>query len=264
MKLFFRKYGSGEPLVILHGLYGSSDNWFSIAKLLEKSFSVYLLDLRNHGQSPHSEIHDYDSMCTDIEEFIEQNKLKNIYLMGHSMGGKVAINLVKKNPNLVKKLIIVDISPFTYENDSDSIEIINSHIKILKILSNLNIDKFKSREDVDMLLSKSITDNKLRQFLLKNLKRNSKNEFYWTFNLNSLRANIYEILLNNCLNENYEITVQTLFIKGENSNYIPFEHLDKIKLIFKNSDIVTIKNSGHWVHTENTNDFIESIEKFIN
>ncbi|OFX53242.1 MAG: hypothetical protein A2046_08545 [Bacteroidetes bacterium GWA2_30_7] len=263
MNLFYRKYGVGEPLLILHGLYGSSDNWFSIAKVLEKYFTVYLIDLRNHGQSPHSDVHDYNTMSADIEEFLEQQSLKKIFLLGHSMGGKISIKFTKNNPDLVKKLIIVDISPFTYENDSESLDIINSHLKILKALSDLNVEKYNSREEVDLQLLKSIKDNKLRQFLLKNLKRNSDNIFYWTFNINSIKRNIYEILLDGSLIENSEITVPTLFIKGENSEYIPVEHFDKIKTIFINSEIVTIKNSGHWVHAENQKDFIECVYEFL-
>lgn len=263
MKLFYRKYGIGEPLVILHGLYGSSDNWFSIAKFLEKYFTVYLIDLRNHGQSEHSEFQDYNSMSYDIEEFLKENNLKKIFLLGHSMGGKVAINLSSKNPDLITKLIVVDISPFTYENDSASIEIINSHIKILKALTDLNIHDYNNRVDIDLQLSKSINDLRLRSFLLKNLKRNSDNIFYWTFNINAIRANIYDILLNNSLNVNREIEIPTLFIKGANSDYIPNEHFDKIKALFKQSRIEIIDNAGHWVHAENPKDFTESVLKFL-
>lgn len=263
MKLFYRKYGEGEPLLILHGLYGSSDNWFSIAKLLEKFFTVYLIDLRNHGQSEHSEVHSYDLMSDDVLDFIKEHKLEKIYLIGHSMGGKVAINIASKDSSIIRKLIIVDISPFTYENDSASIEIVNSHIKILKALTDLKIDKFISREEVDAELSKYLKDSRLRQFLLKNLKRDSNNLFYWTFNIESIKNNIYDILLNNFLSVNIEIEIPTLFIKGANSDYIPNEHFDKIKALFKQSRIEIIDNAGHWVHAENPKDFNESVIKFL-
>jgi len=134
---------------------------------------------------------------------------------------------------------------------------------MLKAISDLSIDIFNSRDEVDLQLSKSLKDIRLRQFLLKNLKRNSKNEFYWTFNIQSIRNNLYEILLNSSIDKNTEIRTPTLFIKGENSNYIPYEHFEMIKSTFINSNVIVIKNAGHWVHAENQNDFIESVKTFL-
>src|SRR5664280_234437 len=154
MKLFYRKYGNGPPLVILHGLYGSSDNWGTIAKKLGDTFTVYLPDQRNHGQSPHSDIHDYDSMRDDLYELVNDLALKKFFLAGHSMGGKTAISFALKWPEMLNGLLIADISPFATENTQNSIY--SQHSVILHEILTLDLQKIKNRKDAESLLSVKI------------------------------------------------------------------------------------------------------------
>src|SRR5512133_1954855 len=167
MKLFFRKYGNGPPLIILHGLYGSSDNWITIARNLAEHFTVYLPDQRNHGQSPHSDIHDYDSMSNDIHEFALENGLTKFYLAGHSMGGKTAALFAMKWPELLEGLIIADISPF--ETRASNSEEYNQHRTILKILEETEISKASSRAELEKMFAARISSGKIRALILKNI-----------------------------------------------------------------------------------------------
>src|ERR1035437_1143924 len=192
MKLFYRKYGNGPPLVILHGLYGSSDNWLTIAKSLSDNFTVYLPDQRNHGQSPHSEIHDYDSMRDDLFELVNDLKLKKFFLAGHSMGGKTAISFSLKWPEMLNGLLIADISPFTTENTQNSIH--SQHSKILNAVLSLDLQKANNRKDAESLLSLKIPSEKERGLILKNLERTSDNAFAWKLNAQSLSNHLQKIM----------------------------------------------------------------------
>ena len=164
MKLFYRKYGEGPPLVILHGLYGSSDNWVTLAKKLSDSFTVYLPDQRNHGQSPHSETHDYDSMRDDLYEMVNDLALKKFFLAGHSMGGKTAISFALKWPEMLNGLLIADISPFTYETDGHSAY--NQHSIILNAILSFDLNKISTRNEAEKLLSEKIPSEKERGLIL--------------------------------------------------------------------------------------------------
>lgn len=239
MKLFSKIYGKGDSLIILHGLFGMSDNWNSIGKRLSQNFEVHLLDLRNHGRSPHHSEFNYEVMNEDLKEYIQDYSLQKAIILGHSLGGKVAMNLASNFPSLLKKMIVIDIAPKEYSVDF--------HINILDTLLQLKLNKYSHRDKIDLELQKNIKDHTVRLFLMKNLYRNQEKEFAWRFNIYALKDQIKNISTANFIS--HKIDVETLFIKGEKSNHITLDDYSKINNYFPFSSIKVIKNTGHWVHT---------------
>ncbi|HBF87797.1 MAG TPA: alpha/beta hydrolase [Bacteroidales bacterium] len=259
MKLNFKKYGEGEPLVILHGLYGSSDNWVTIARRFDFQFSVYLIDQRNHGHSPHSSVHNYGEMLEDLLEFMNEHNLTKSTILGHSMGGKTAMYFAQKYPERVKTLIVADISPFAYK-----MEFANNHEFIISNLLSLNLKSFSTRNEIDIKLSESIKQKSLRNFLLKNISRADDNSFEWLLNLKAIKNNIHNILNGFDREINPIIEFPVLFIKGENSPYISGNDLQDILKIFPNADFKTISKAGHWLHAEQPEIFSTIVLNFLN
>jgi len=252
MKLFCRKYGSGPPLIILHGLYGSSDNWVSIAKSLSGSFTVYLPDQRNHGQSPHSPVHDYDSMKEDLYNLAGELKLQKFFLAGHSMGGKTAVNFALTWPEKLYGLLIADISPFVSENRNSAAYV--QHKNILNSILSLDITRARTREEVERLLSGNINSDITRRFIMKNLKRESDNSFSWKLNAPALLDNLDRIMEGIEPGDEYSDELSgfpVFFLKGEYSDYIPEGDFQKIRRIFPAVDFIIIPESGHWIHADN-------------
>ncbi len=262
MELFYRKIGNGsQSLIILHGLYGMSDNWLTVAQLLSEKFTLWIPDQRNHGRSPHINIHTYNEMSNDIYSFIKKHNIQSPFILGHSMGGKVALTFAKNYPNIISKLIVVDIAPVNY-SQYGTYEI-TFHENIIESLLQLNLKLLKSRNEADILLSDSIKNQQIRAFLLKNLKRNNENEFYWLLNLPVLKKYLYHIIDGfGDWENNVNIQTPTLFIKGEFSSYIQNDFFPLIKKIFTNVTIKTITKSGHWVHSDKLESFIEKILTF--
>jgi len=254
MELFFRKYGYGKSIIILHGLYGISDNWVNYARKLSENFSIYIPDLRNHGHSGHSMHFNYDVMVEDIVEFIEKNEIENPILIGHSMGGKVAMKFVLNNPNMVSKLVVIDMSARNYHLRS-------IHSNIINAMLDIDFLKIKSRKEVDAFLSKFIEDNRIRQFVMKNLHRTEKKSFSWRINLQAIIDNL-DLLFEEIINQG-NFTGKTLFIKGEKSDYINDEDYLEMKKYFPNSNIITISNAGHWVQVDNPDDFFNALQNFL-
>lgn len=252
MKLNFKKTGTGKPLVILHGLFGSADNWFSIAKELEKDFTLYLVDQRNHGDSPHSEEWNYEVMVEDLKELIDEEGLDKIYLMGHSMGGKTAMNFAVEYPERVDRLIVADIAPRYYEVH---------HQTILEGLNSIKLDQIKSRKEADDQLAKYIDEVGIRQFLLKSLGRNSEG-FVWKINLPVITGNIEEV--GEELDSDGKYEGPTLFLGGSNSNYIRQEDLPDILEHFPNYQIEFVQDAGHWLHAEKPEAVIQEVRRFLN
>ncbi|HAH38812.1 MAG TPA: alpha/beta hydrolase [Algoriphagus sp.] len=252
MKLNFKKTGTGKPLVILHGLFGSADNWFSIAKELEKDFTLYLVDQRNHGDSPHSEEWNYGVMVEDLKELIDEEGLDRIYLMGHSMGGKTAMNFAVEYPERVDRLIVADIAPRYYEVH---------HQTILEGLNSIKLDQIKSRKEADDQLAKYIDEVGIRQFLLKSLGRNSEG-FVWKINLPVITENIEEV--GEELDSDGKYEGPTLFLGGSNSNYIRQEDLPDILEHFPNYQIEFVQDAGHWLHAEKPEAVIQEVRRFLN
>lgn len=257
MDLSFRKFGNGTPLIILHGLYGSGENWLTIGKKLAEYFEVYLIDQRNHGNSPHDNAHNYQAMADDLLQFFETHKIDKANIIGHSMGGKTAIFFTQFFSEKINKLIIVDISPRSYTNTEESKE----HYKILESLQKINFKICKNYNDIDKQLSSSLKDNRLRSFLLKNIKREGKGCFSWKINIPVLIKELPSIFVG--INENQIIENQTLFIKGALSNHIPENDFALIKKIFKNSEIKIINSAGHWAHAEQPKEFLKIVMGFL-
>jgi esterase len=262
MKLFFRKYGIGPPLFILHGLYGSSDNWVTIARRLSESFTVFLPDQRNHGQSPHSDKHDYDSMSEDLFELTEELKIKKFFLAGHSMGGKVAVNFAMKWPEKINSLVIIDISPF--RSSDPERKYYREHKQILESLLSTDLSLVGSRADVEAILSKSIESGKTRDFVLKNLQRTGERTFVWKMNVKSLYENIEKIVDGlPCpgIDEEPVTGFPVTFIKGEDSEYLPYSEFVAVQKLFPVAEMITVKNAGHWVHAERPDAIIDILLK---
>lgn len=252
MNLAFQELGQGEPLIIMHGLFGSSDNWLSIAKVLAQKRKVFLLDLRNHGDSPHSEAFSYDLMVDDLILFLENHNIKDPIILGHSMGGKAAMNFAVNNPDDLSKLIIVDIGPKAYPVH---------HKTILEGLMSINVENVTSRAEAETQLAAYVHEKGIRQFLLKNLGRNEDGKFYWKINLPVIDREIG--MIGEALNHDHKFVKPTLFIHGQQSNYILDEDKEEIKDIFPFAKIESIPNAGHWVHAEQPQAFIEIVEKFL-
>lgn len=250
MKLHYRKLGKGQPLVILHGLFGSSDNWQSLAKKFAENFEVYLVDQRNHGHSPQSDEFNYELLSNDLFELITDLQLENIILLGHSMGGKTVMCFAQNHPEFISRLIVVDIGPKGYPMHHDT---------ILEGLNSLDLSVIKSRGEADKHLSRYITDFGVKQFLLKNLYWMEKGQLGWRINLPVLTKKMPDIIAAIPSNK---VEVPTLFIRGEKSNYILEEDFQAIYDQFPNSEIETIYNAGHWVHAENPFDFYNMIMEF--
>jgi esterase len=268
MKLYHKKLGEGNALIILHGLFGSSDNWLTIGRALSIHFEVWLIDLRNHGRSPHHSENSYDGMAADLLELMYDNHLDKAIIMGHSMGGKVAMNFALKNPNRVSHLIVLDIAPksylFSLKLDSETL----NHKKIIEVMMNFDFANMKTREQLDIAFSKSIKSSQVRQFLLKNITRGYDDNFTWKINLIALYTNLNEILDGVTLNpESFGygiIGFPVLFIKGGNSEYITPDDEEHIKRIFLYSQIISLSGAGHWLHVDQPDLLIQSIFDFLN
>ncbi len=252
MQLNFKKIGEGNPLIILHGLFGSLDNWMTIAKELGKDFEVYILDARNHGQSPHDDVFNYHVMVKDLKEFIEEQRMISPIILGHSMGGKTAMQFAVDYPHLISKLIVVDIAPKAYPIHHDLI--INS-------LKSLNFNEIKTRKKAEDKLAQYIFDLSTRQFLLKNLYWAAQEQLAFRFNLEAISKNIDEVGAE--IDFTSPFYQHTLFIRGDQSNYILDSDFEQIFTIFPNAQVKTIENSGHWVHAEQPFTFLSVVNEFL-
>jgi len=266
MELHYRKTGSGKPIIILHGLYGSSDNWHSIGRALASDHEVFMLDLRNHGQSPHDPEHNYQVMGEDLSEFLTRHNLDRCIFIGHSMGGKCALAFGMKYPEKVEKMILVDISPFQYNLEASGEAV--SHQQIIQGLLSIHPEVLSDRREADKILQKYISPLHIRLFLQKNLKRHPDGRFYWTLNLPVLAKNIPAIF-SGIIREKEPAPVYIshfplLFIKGENSGYINKRDEEDIRRYFPWSQIATIHGAGHWLHAEQPGAFLDAVRQFIN
>ena len=243
-----------EYLIIAHGLFGSKKNWMSTAKFLSENLNleVIVVDLRNHGSSFWSDNHDYLSMARDLVELCK-NSSKKVTILGHSMGGKAAMYACLSYPEIFDKLIVVDISPVNYLN--------SEFVNYIEILQRIDLTKIQSRKDADLELESKIVDKNIRSFLLQNLFREGENNYSWKVNLEALKKNIHHIMSFPPIQNRF--LGKTLFIKGENSNYINVSHHPGIKKFFPNFNLKKITNSGHWPHVEKPHLFREEIKIFF-
>jgi esterase len=256
MKLFFKKTGedSGRPVIIMHGLFGLSDNWNTIAKALaEKNFCCYAVDLRNHGRSPHSDDFDYTVMAADIAELMDDQKISRADFIGHSMGGKVAMFFSELYTERVNKMIVADIAPRYYPPH---------HQSIIAALKSFKPSELSGRKEAEEILRTSIKEESTIQFLLKNLYWNENEKLEWRFGLNELEKNIDKV--GEKFSSDHQIDLDILFLKGEHSGYINAEDEIEIRKIYPRAKIEMITNAGHWVHAENPTEFLECTIRFLN
>lgn len=251
--LYSRIEGEGKPLLIIHGFLGMSDNWKSLgSQYVSEGFEVHLLDLRNHGRSFHSDDFNYEIMAHDVLEYCHNHNLNQISIIGHSMGGKVAMLFATKYPTMVKKLIVADIGPKYYAPH---------HQDILAGLNAVDFSTKPDRTQVEELLYPYIPDFGTRQFLMKNLYWKESGQLDFRFNLKVFNEKINEIGAK--LPDNAKFENLTLFIRGGNSNYILDNDLSEIQNHFPNYKLVTIPNVGHWLHAENPKMFFDETLNFL-
>jgi len=270
MDLFFREEGSqGKNIVIVHGLYGSSDNWLTVGKKLGKNHHVYLVDQRNHGRSPNADEHTYESMKEDLAEFFEKHKIDKAILIGHSMGGKTAMYFAAEYPEKIEKLIIADIAPKDYLELGENSQYYQ-HQLILQTLIELqnNCEAYHSREEISNFLTLKLGSQDLVMFLLKSIYLDKETQQF--------RCRVNVEVLNDSLDEiisgmNYRwiddripiMAYPVLFIRGAKSNYLTEEDLKMVKEIYPEAKVETIPDAGHWLHAEQPKLFMEALLKFI-
>ncbi|MFW6020391.1 MAG: alpha/beta fold hydrolase [Bacteroidales bacterium] len=255
MELFYHTYGGGQPLIILHGLFGLSDNWVTIAKRIAANYKVYIPDQRNHGQSPHDNTFNYYALADDLMEFMEQHNIQKPVLMGHSMGGKVAMNFALDYPENVDKLIVVDMSVRQYKARP-------IHYHLIEAMESVDFNKARSRKDVEEQLAQSIPQKPLRLFIMKNLKRYSGNLFGWKLNLPVLKENLDTIVEG--LSGNQQFDKPSLFVGGGKSDYIQKEDYELIPKIFPQATIKMIPEATHWLHADSPEQFCNIVSEFLN
>lgn len=239
-----------------------SDNWMSVVRKMEGDYRFILPDQRNHGKSDFDGIHTYDAMVEDLREMLEELGLEKIILLGHSMGGKVAMRFALKYPKQVLKLIVVDIAPKNYANATNFGKETANHAEMMDVLSSKKISHAESRDEIDDLFKKDLPDLNLRAFLLKNIERGKDGLFRWQINLPVLKKYLPHIL-NGFDNVDGESDVDVLFIRGELSPYINPDDLFYIKKYFPNAELVTINNAGHWVHVQKPKILLNTIRFFL-
>ena len=253
-ELYANVIGKGKPFVILHGFLGMGDNWKTLGQQFsERGYEVHLVDQRNHGRSFHDDHFSYEDMVSDLKHYLDKNNLKDIVLLGHSMGGKTAMLFATQYPEMVNKLLVADISPRYYPVH---------HEAILNGLSSLDFSELKSRGAADIALAQFVSDFGTRQFLLKNLYWKEKGQLALRINLEVLKKNVEEV--GESLPNHSRFEGETLFLRGDKSEYIGIQDENNIKNHFPNSKIVTVLNAGHWLHAENPIDFFNEVISFLN
>ncbi len=255
VELAFQKIGDEQspPLIILHGLFGSGRNWNALARKFSEHFCVYTLDMRNHGNSPHSDEMNYQIMAQDVASFMDKENLKSASIVAHSMGGKAAMWLALTQPERIDKLVLVDIAPVHYDH---------SFSEILKGLNSIPLELISSRKEADDYLSKNLSDVGLRQFLLQNLTiKNGQST--WRVNLVVIEQAIEDILAFPATDQVTPFTKTSLFIGGGQSDYILPEHMHIIEELFPQAKVETIFNAGHWLHAEQPVKFVELASRFL-
>lgn len=252
MELAYREYGQGAPLIILHGLFGQSDNWNTLAKnFAANGLHVFAIDQRNHGSSPHSDEWNYEVMADDLEEFIKQHHLIDPVLLGHSMGGKTVLMFEKKYPGLASKIIIADMSARAYPPH---------HEGIIDTLRAVDFSKISTRKEAEEALDEQIKDFGTKQFLLKNIYWRDDKKMAWRFNLDVISAKYDTVTAQIPF---FKSSTPTLIMAGEKSNYILESDREDFRERFSDVRFNTIANAGHWLHAEKPKEFQQAVLNFI-
>jgi len=243
--------GSGNPLIILHGLFGESKNWNSIAKEMSSDFEVHLIDQRNHGNSFHHEEHNYIVLANDLYNYINEHSLKKYSIIGHSMGGKSAMQFSLMYPDEIQNLIIVDIAPKEYKNE---------HYAIFKGLQQVLLES-DSRKEAQNILMHYVKDMTVVNFLLKGFSISDSCKPQFKFNIHALEKNINNLL--GTLKKHNNFNGMTYFLSGSESNYIQTSDAKDISILFPRNKIITINNAGHWIHFEAKEFFLHTIKTIL-
>jgi esterase len=251
VQLHFRKYGSGPPLIILHGLFGSLTNWHSHAQWFGEWFTVYGVDLRNHGHSPHDPLHTYGVMALDIQEFMVDQGIDRARFLGHSMGGKVAMQFAGMSGRQVEGLVAVDIAPRGYKE---------RHNLFLDGMSSLRLERYSTRDEVEEAFSRFVVDARVRQFLMTNLRRTIRG-FEWKINIEAIRANYSAIMGEVSISEPF--AGPALFLRGGRSDYLVDEDIPAIRMMFPQAEFASVADAGHWVHAEAPGEFRKVVGEFL-
>jgi esterase len=252
-ELHFSTLGSGKPLVVLHGLFGSGKNWQSQARQFANQFKVFTVDLRNHGQSFHADEMNYSIMAEDVAQLLYRLELSACDILGHSMGGKVAMTLALQNPDLVARLIVADIAPVTYFHHYDD---------LIDPLLALSLETIDSRAQADQLLRQNIPEDQLRAFLLQNLVRESTG-WRWRVNWSVIQRDMEWLTGFGDLPQDWRIDLPVLFIRGANSDYVSETEIAVIEQHFSNYRLETIEDAGHWLHAEQPESFNRLVLEFL-
>ncbi len=253
MLLNAKVFGDGnEKLVILHGLFGMLDNWQSLARQFSEHYQVHTLDQRNHGHSFHDDEHSYELMAEDLKKYLDYHEIKKIHIIGHSMGGKTAMLFACLYPEMVEKLIVIDIAPKYYAPH---------HQDIIAGLEDVDNSPISSRKEADIILQKHFSNIGIRQFLLKNLHWKTKENLTFRFNLKSLVDNISNVGV--ALEEGMLFTGPSLFIDGGKSDYINEEDEELISEHFPDFEIMEVEDAGHWVHAEKPEELVNFVLQFL-
>lgn len=251
--LYSRIEGEGAPLLIIHGFLGTSDNWKTLSgQYAQQGLQVHAVDLRNHGRSFHSDVFDYTAMVGDVVNYCEASGLERVNIIGHSMGGKVAMFMAVLHPELINRLVIADIGPRYYRPH---------HQDILAGLNAVDFSRKPGRSEVEDILARHIDDAGTRQFLMKNLYWKEPGQLAFRFNLPVFNEKIDNI--GQALPDGAAYDGAVLFLRGDRSNYIKDQDIPGIKQHFPKAEIKTIANSGHWLHAENPGDFFKETLTFI-
>jgi len=251
MKLHTRERGSGPVLFILHGLFGSGDNWNSVARGLEDRWRVVMPDLANHGQSPHTHTYTFDSMAADLFDTADDLGIKTFSLMGHSMGGKAAMVAALSDPRRIEKLIVADVAPRGYPP---------RHRKVIEAMKKVRSAQVGSRQEADRLMAEDIHDRMIRAFLLKNLVPDD-NGYRWRLGLDTIDRTYDELIGWSEFESTF--TRPTLFIGGGRSNYLAGQDEPEIRRLFPQARIVTLSEAGHWIHTDEPEQFLREVRQFL-
>jgi pimeloyl-ACP methyl ester carboxylesterase len=253
MELNHKTFGQGPPLLILHGLFGTLDNWQTLGKRWADDYTVVLIDQRNHGRSPHLNAHTYPLLAADLKAFMEANWMYEAHILGHSMGGKTAMQFATHFPDMVDKLVVVDIAPKSYSGN---------HELIVQALNELDLNTITERKQADTLLAEQIPEYGVRQFLLKNLSRDKEQGgFRWKMNLPVLTRDYEEILQN--ITPEAPFDGPTLFIKGAESDYILNDDLPLLREYFPAATLATVADAGHWVHAQQPEELFKLVSAFL-
>ena len=252
MELNYKQFGQGDPVIILHGLFGTLDNWQTIAKALAAHFTVFIVDQRNHGRSPHTDTHGYPEMAQDLAHFMESHWIYKTHIIGHSMGGKTAMSFALEHADLLDKLVVVDIGPKAYKG---------GHRTIFEALLALEPSQVKSRQEADEHLAKWIPEYSTRQFLLKNLSRQPEGGYRWKMNLPVIHQHYADIL--SAIEADEPYSGESLFIRGGKSDYIAPEGQPEIQALFPGAALQTVADAGHWIHADQPKELLDIVVPFL-